>query len=100
MFNIEIDEEKLTALYLEKVEEHLQEIETEMYFMNSKQLAAYLNLSWNSICTHFLYDEDFPKIRIGSKWLFNRREIQEYMDKYYEEVRNNGGDILKYNRKG
>lgn len=37
MFNIEIDEEKLTALYLEKVEEHLQEIETEMYFMNSKQ---------------------------------------------------------------
>lgn len=99
MISFEIDQELLKELYLQKVEEHLQEIEMEVYFMDSKQLATYLNMSWNTIVSHLLYDEKFPKVRLGSKWLFNRKEVQEFMEKYYLEVRNNGGDILKYKRK-
>ncbi|MCM3676906.1 helix-turn-helix domain-containing protein [Peribacillus simplex] len=99
MISFEIDQELLKALYLQKVEEHLQEIEMEVFFMDSKQLATYLNMSWNTIVSHLLYDEKFPKVRLGSKWLFNRKEVQEFMEKYYLEVRNNGGDILKYKRK-
>jgi excisionase family DNA binding protein len=99
MINFEIDQELLKELYLRKVEEHLQEIEMEVFFMDSKQLATYLNMSWNTIVSHLLYDEKFPKVRLGSKWLFNRIEVQEFMKKYYVEVRNNGGDILKYKRK-
>jgi excisionase family DNA binding protein len=99
MINFEIDQELLKELYLQKVEEHLQEIEMEVFFMDSKQLATYLNMSWNTIVSHLLYDEKFPKVRLGSKWLFNRKEVQEFMEKYYLEVRNNGGDILKYKRK-
>lgn len=98
MINFEIDQELLKELYLQKVEEHLQEIEMEVFFMDSKQLATYLNMSWNTIVSHLLYDEKFPKVRLGSKWLFNRKEVQEFMEKYYLEVRNNGGDILKYKR--
>jgi hypothetical protein len=45
MINVEIDQEQLKELYLQKVEEHLQEIELEVFFMDSKQLAAYLNMS-------------------------------------------------------
>lgn len=100
MINVEIDQEQLKELYLHKVEEHLKEIDLEVFFMDSKQLANYLNMSWNTIVSHLLYDEDFPKVRLGSKWLFNRKEVQEFMKKYYVEVRNNGGDILKYKRKG
>lgn len=99
MISFEIDQELLKELYLQKVEEHLQEIEMEVFFMDSKQLATYLNMSWNTIVSHLLYDEKFPKVRLGSKWLFNRKEVQEFMKKYYVEVRNNGGDILKYKRK-
>lgn len=99
MISFEIDQELLKELYLQKVEEHLQEIEMEVFFMDSKQLATYLNMSWNTIVSHLLYDEKFPKVRLGSKWLFNRKEVQEFMEKYYLEVRNNGGDILKYKRK-
>ncbi|MBK5446459.1 MULTISPECIES: helix-turn-helix domain-containing protein [unclassified Peribacillus] len=99
MISFEIDQELLKELYLQKVEEHLQEIEMEVFFMDSKQLVTYLNMSWNTIVSHLLYDEKFPKVRLGSKWLFNRKEVQEFMKKYYVEVRNNGGDILKYKRK-
>ncbi len=100
MITLEINQEQLKELYLRKVEERLEELEAEVFFMNSKQLTSYLNMSWNSICTHLLYEENFPKIRLGSKWLFKRKDVQEYMEKYYDNVRNNGGDILKYKRKG
>ncbi|WHX25137.1 helix-turn-helix domain-containing protein [Virgibacillus halodenitrificans] len=99
MIHFEIDEEQLKDLYLEKVEEKLEELEAEVFFMNSKQLSAYLNMSWNTIVEHLLYEDDFPSIRLGSKWLFNRKEVKAYMEKYYEAVRNNGGDILRYKRK-
>ncbi|PAL05263.1 helix-turn-helix domain-containing protein [Peribacillus simplex] len=100
MINFEIDKEQLRELYLQKVEERLEALESEVFFMNSRQLAAYLNMSWNTICENLLYDQEFPSLRLGSKWLFNKKEVQMYMDKYYIEVRNNGGDILKYKRRG
>ncbi|WP_203248646.1 hypothetical protein [Sporosarcina beigongshangi] len=45
MITIEVDQEKLKELYLQKIDEHLQELESEVFFMNSKQLAKYLNMS-------------------------------------------------------
>lgn len=99
MITIEVGQEKLKELYLQKIDEHLQELESEVFFMNSKQLAIYLNMSWNTIVTHLLYDEEFPKIRLGSKWLFHKKEVGKYMEKYYNEVRKNGGSIVNYKRK-
>ena len=100
MINVEIDQEMLKELYLQKVDERLKELDAEVFFMNSKQLATYLNLSWNTIADIFLYDDEFPSLRAGSKWLFNKKEVQAFMNKYYDEVRDNGRDILKFNRKG
>jgi len=45
LITIEVDQEKLKELYLQKIDEHLQELESEVFFMNSKQLAKYLNMS-------------------------------------------------------
>ena len=67
--------------------------------MNSKQLAIYLNMSWNTIVTHLLYEEEFPKIRLGSKRLFHKKEVGKYMEKYYIEVRKSGRDINSYKQK-
>ena len=100
MIQVSIDEEALKTLYLEKVEERLKELESTVFFMNSKQLQAYLGMSWNTITTCLMADEDFPKIRLGAKWLFPTKEVSDYMKIYYERVRDNGGDILKYRRPG
>ncbi|MDQ7861123.1 group-specific protein [Peribacillus frigoritolerans] len=81
MISFEIDQELLKELYIQKVEEHLQEIEMEVFFMDSKQLATYLNMSWNTIVSHLLYDERFPKVRLGSKWLFNEKEVKKVYGK-------------------
>lgn len=100
MIRVEIDEQELKNIYLQKVEERLEELESMVFFMNSKQLCEYLNMSWNTIVESFLYDEEFPSLKVGTKWLFNRKEVQKYMEKYYDEVKINGKDILKYRRKG
>lgn len=100
MIRVEIDEQELKNIYLQKVEERLEELESVVFFMNSKQLCEYLNMSWNTIVDSFLYDDEFPSLKVGTKWLFNRKEVQKYMEKYYDEVKTNGRDILKYRRKG
>ncbi|WP_158232853.1 hypothetical protein [Sporosarcina sp. P2] len=96
---MKVDQEKLKGLYLQKIDEHLKELESVVFFVNSKQLATYLNMSWNTIVTHILYDEEFPKIRLGSKWLFYKKEVGKYMERYNNEVRKNGGSIVSYIRK-
>jgi hypothetical protein len=45
MITIKVDQEKFKELYLQKIDEHLQELESEVFFMNSKQLGTYLNVS-------------------------------------------------------
>lgn len=98
MIEVRINEEELKALYLQKVDDRIREIEQDVFFMNSKQLQKYLNMSWSSIVENILHDPELGAIRLGNKWLFHKRQVDVYMQRYYEEVRNNGGDILKYRR--
>lgn len=99
MIQVQIDELQLKAMYLEKLEERLKEIEETVFFMNSKQLTAYLNMSWASVEKHMLHDEEFGAIRLGQKWLFHKKTVDEYMNRFYRAVRDSGGDIQKYVRK-
>lgn len=98
MIQVYIDQEELKEMYLAKLDERIKEIEQEVFFMNSKQLQKYLNMSWSSIVEHLLYDPEFGAIRLGARWLFHKRQVDTYMQLYYEEVRDNGGDIQKYRR--
>ena len=98
MFEMNIDNEKVEQIVSKKVEEHLREIEEDhIFFLNSKQLQKYLNMSWNSITTHLISDESFPSLRLGRKWLFPKKEVDSFMEEYYKKVRSEGGDILNYN---
>ncbi|MEH7336282.1 DNA-binding protein [Neobacillus drentensis] len=93
MFEIKMDESQLKALYLEEVQRHLEKIELDTMIMDSKQLCKTLNLSWPTIEKLFLHDPNFPSIRIGKKWAFNRREVQEFIDLWFDEVRQRGGMV-------
>jgi hypothetical protein len=93
MINIEVDQEKFEEIFKQKVDEYLKTVETESFFMTFQELSNYLNMSNVSIREFLLWREDFPKIRLGSKWLFPRKEVTVFMEKYIEEVREAGGDI-------
>ena len=80
MIEIKLDDEEVKALFLAEVKLRLDKIELEALLMNSKQLCKYLSLSWPTIEKVFLSDPNFPRIRIGSKWLFPRKEVERYID--------------------
>lgn len=90
---MQIDEEKLKAIFNQKVDEYLKRIEHESFFMTFSELEKYLKMSNVSIREFLLWREDFPKIKLGSKWLFPRKEIGPYMEEYLKEVKAIGGDI-------
>lgn len=88
-----LNEDSLKKLYIIEVQKFLEKIEMETLLMNSKQLCKMLNLSWPTIEKLFLNDPNFPSIRIGKKWAFNRREVQEYIDQWFGCIREQGGMI-------
>lgn len=93
MINFQLDEKVLEEIYNQKVDEYLKSVERESMFMTFNDLVKYLNMSNVSIREFLLWRNDFPKIRLGTKWLFPRKEITNFMEKYLEEVRAVGGDI-------
>jgi hypothetical protein len=87
MIQISLDEEQLKELYLAEVQKKLDKFETELILMDSKQFCKKLSLSWPTVQQTFLSDPNFPKMRIGTKWIFNGREVQDYIDRWSEAKR-------------
>lgn len=96
IINFSLNEEGLKELYRKEVQDYLKKIEMETMLMDSKQLCKMLNLSWPTIEKLFLNDPNFPSIRIGKKWAFNRREVQTYIDYWFSDIREKGGIVSIY----
>ena len=90
---VDVNEESLKELYLVEVQKLLEKMEMDTMLMDSKQLRTTLNLSWPTIEKLFLDDPNFPSIRVGKKWVFNRKEVQEYIDRWSEAIREHGGRV-------
>ena len=84
MIEITVDEEALRTLYLEELNKRLDKLEEESYLINTKQLCEMLSLSLPTIQKVFLSDPDFPYMRIGAKWVFHRKKVEAYIDKWAE----------------
>ncbi|WHX78850.1 excisionase family DNA-binding protein [Priestia flexa] len=93
MFNISLDENEFKKLALEEVRKRVEEIEEDMFLIDTKELCKLLSLSRPTVEKLFIYNPNFPSIRVGKKWLFNRNEVKEYINRWSIDVRNKGGVI-------
>lgn len=91
MFEIKVDEDELKAIYQAEIQRKLEEVEFQSLLMNSKQLCDYLSLSWPTVEKIFLRDPNFPKMRVGTKWVFHRGEVQAYVNQWSRDVKKRGG---------
>lgn len=90
MIDIKFDEDELKALYLEEVQKRLDKIELQSMLMDSKQLRKMLNLSWPTIEKVFLRDPNFPRLKIGVKHLFPRKEVEKYIERWSSQMTGKG----------
>lgn len=93
MFNISLDENELKKLALEEFRKRMEEIEEDMFLIDTKELCKLLSLSRPTVEKLFIYNPDFPSIRVGKKWLFNRQEVKEYINRWSIDVRKKGGSV-------
>lgn len=93
MLNISLDENELKKLYLEEVRKRVEEIEEDMFLIDSKELCRMLSLSRPTVEKLFIYNPNFPSMRVGKKWLFNRQEVKEYINRWSIDVRKKGGSV-------
>ncbi|OKL37602.1 hypothetical protein [Domibacillus mangrovi] len=98
MIEIKIDEDELRSIYLVEVQRRLDKIESESLLMTGAELKKYLNLSWPTISELFLWRDDFKRIKVGSKYLFFKPDVDVFIEKWVREIEVAGGDAKSLNR--
>ena len=82
MLQIQVDEKIIEQLYREAIDKKIQALDKELVYWDSKELRRRTCLSWNTIQDTFFHEEDFPKVKLGSKWLFPAKETEAFLEKW------------------
>ncbi|MCM2675511.1 DUF771 domain-containing protein [Alkalicoccobacillus plakortidis] len=85
MLNIQVDEHEIRELYLEKLEEKIKYADVELVYWDSAELKRRTCLSWNTIQEKFFFHPDFPKYKIGGKWMFPAQETKKFLLKWIRD---------------
>lgn len=98
LIELKFDEGKLLEMYKQELQKRLEKIEAESLLMNGADLRKYLKLSWPTITELFLSRDDFKKIKVGSKYLFFRPDVDAFIENWVQEVEAAGGDAKSVNK--
>ncbi|MHD0449644.1 helix-turn-helix domain-containing protein [Staphylococcus cohnii] len=79
MFNIGIDEDEARELLQQAIDERVEELASERYWLTYKELADYLNLSKPTI-EDLLIKNGMKYFRVGSTYRFKKSDVDDFMD--------------------
>lgn len=100
MININIDESEAREMLQKAIDERVEELAKEKYFMTYKELAGYLNLSKPTI-DELLIKNGMPYFRVGSTYRFKKCDVDNFMNSITSQmdIMNNDLKTLKINRR-
>jgi phage pi2 protein 07 len=87
MINVQIDQQEVRHLYMEKLEEKIKEIDAELVFWDARELERRTCMSWNTMQKEFFFHPDFPKCKVGGKWYFPAQETRKFLLQWIIERR-------------
>lgn len=79
MFNIGIDEDEAREMLQQAIDERVEELAKEKYFMTYNELSKYLNLSKPTI-EDLLIKNGMKYFRVGSTYRFKKSDVDDFMD--------------------
>lgn len=85
MLKIQIDEEEIRKICLEKIEGKMKEMDTELTWWSTKELMRQTDMCWNTIQKKFFFDERFPKHKVGAEWRFPGEESKKFLLQWLSE---------------
>jgi excisionase family DNA binding protein len=74
------DSEDLNNLVKHEIKEFIKEHEFSLLLIDMKELCRLLSLSRPTVDKVFMSDPNFPAIRVGKKFMFNRKSVEKYIE--------------------
>ncbi|WP_329503281.1 helix-turn-helix domain-containing protein [Staphylococcus hominis] len=98
MFNINIDEQEARELLEQAINQRVDELAHEKFFMTYKELSEYLNLSKPTI-EELLINNGMKYYMVGSTYRFKKSDVDEFMNQLTSQMDIHNNDFKKINIK-
>ncbi|MCG3402593.1 helix-turn-helix domain-containing protein [Staphylococcus massiliensis] len=98
MFNINIDEDEARELLEQAINERVDELARDKYFMTFKELSEYLNLSKPTI-DELLIKNGMRYFRVGSTYRFKKSDVDAFMEQITAQMDIQNNDLKRVDMK-
>lgn len=97
MLNVQIDEKTVNSMLEQAINEKVEELAKEKYFLTYKELSEYLNISKPTI-EERLVKNGLSYYKVGTKYLFKKNEVDAFLDDMTSNMDATNNDIKLYQR--
>ncbi|KMN42330.1 helix-turn-helix domain-containing protein [Bacillus sp. LK2] len=95
MLNVQLDEKTVNSILEKAINEKVEELAKQKYFLTYKELSEYLNIS-KPIIEDRLIKNGLKYYKVGSKYLFKKNEVDEFLDDMTSNMNAINNDIKFY----
>lgn len=79
MFQLQVDEQTAREMMQKAIDEKVEEIASEKYFMTYNELADYLQIS-KPVIDERLIKNGMKFYKVGTKYLFKKDDVNQFLD--------------------
>lgn len=97
MFQLQVDEETAKQMMEKAINERVEELAKQKYFMTYNELSDYLNIS-KPVIDERLIKNGMNFYRVGSKYLFKRDEVDQFLDEITQSMTIGNNDLKFFER--
>ncbi|WP_213810775.1 helix-turn-helix domain-containing protein [Jeotgalicoccus sp. WY2] len=97
MFQLKIDEATAKQMMEAAINERVEELAKEKYFLTYNELAEYLNIS-KPVIEDRLIKNGMKFYKVGSKYLFKRDEVDQFLDEITQSMTIGNNDLKFFER--
>lgn len=97
MLNVQIDEKTVNTMLEKAINDRVEELAKLKYFMTYNELSNYLSIS-KPIIEDRLIKNGLKYYKVGSKYLFKKNEVDEFLDEMTESMTATNNDLKFYTK--
>lgn len=92
MLNVKVDEKTVKEMMQQAIDERVDELAKQKYFITYNELASYLNIS-KPVIEDRLIKNGLKYYKVGAKYLFKRDEVDAFLDEMTASMTATNNDI-------
>ncbi len=97
LLDIQVDEKTVNEMLEKAINEKVEELAHQKYFMTYQELADYLNIS-KPVIEDRLIKNGLRYYKMGSKYLFKKNEVDEFLDDMTASMTATNNDLKFFNK--